>query len=65
MYQPKTGERCTCKRGVQRDNCPECEGTGWKVDFKAIREQNKNKFGGVDLPFNEENRRKFVKFMWG
>ena len=31
MYQPKTGERCTCKRGVQRDNCPECEGTGWRA----------------------------------
>ena len=38
-YQPKTGERCTCKPGVQRDNCPECEGTGWRIDFKAIREK--------------------------
>ena len=36
-YQPKTGVRCTCKRGVQRDNCPECEGTGWRIDFAAIR----------------------------
>jgi hypothetical protein len=38
-YQPKTGERCTCKRGVHRDNCPECEGTGWRIDFRAIRER--------------------------
>ena len=36
MYQPKTGARCGCKRGVQRDNCPTCEGTGWVIDFKAI-----------------------------
>jgi hypothetical protein len=36
-YQPKTGAKCGCKRGVQRDNCPNCEGTGWVIDFKAIR----------------------------
>ena len=35
-YQPKTGARCTCKRGVHRDNCPQCEGTGWVIDFRAI-----------------------------
>ncbi len=35
--QPKTGARCTCKRGVHRDNCPNCEGTGWVIDFAAIR----------------------------
>jgi hypothetical protein len=39
-YQPKTGQRCTCKRGQQRDNCPECEGTGWVIDFRKIRERN-------------------------
>lgn len=26
-YQPKTGQRCDCKPGLQRDNCPACEGT--------------------------------------
>lgn len=36
-YQPKTGARCGCKPGQQRDNCPACEGTGWRVDFAAIR----------------------------
>ena len=36
-YQPKTGARCRCKRGIQRDNCPKCEGTGWQIDFAAIR----------------------------
>jgi len=40
-YQPKTGQRCHCKRGQQRDNCPDCEGTGWIIDFRAIREANK------------------------
>jgi hypothetical protein len=39
-YQPKTGERCTCRRGVQRDNCPTCEGTGQKIDFVRIRRAN-------------------------
>jgi len=37
MYQPKTGEKCSCKRGVERDNCPDCEGTDQRIDFKAIR----------------------------
>ena len=36
-YQPKTGARCACKPGRQRDNCPTCEGTGWMIDFAAIR----------------------------
>ena len=36
-YQPKTGARCTCRPGVQRDNCPACEGTGWCLDFGKIR----------------------------
>ena len=37
QYQPKTGQACGCKRGVQRDNCPQCEGTGQRIDFSAIR----------------------------
>jgi hypothetical protein len=37
-YQPKTGERCSCKPGIYRDNCPDCEGTGWRIDFRKIRE---------------------------
>jgi hypothetical protein len=41
VYQPKTGERCSCKPGVQRDNCPDCEGTGWRIDFRAIRARTK------------------------
>lgn len=40
-YQPKTGDRCTCRPGVQRDNCPECEGTGWRIDFAKIRARHK------------------------
>ena len=39
MYQPKTGQPCHCKRGQHRDNCPDCEGTGQKIDFKAIRDR--------------------------
>lgn len=37
MYQPKTGQLCTCRPGIQRDNCTLCEGTGQRVDFAAIR----------------------------
>ena len=36
-YQPKTGQKCHCRPAVQRDNCPDCEGTGWAIDFRAIR----------------------------
>lgn len=36
-YQPKTGQPCSCKRGIERDNCPACEGTGQRIDFAAIR----------------------------
>lgn len=41
-YQPKTGQKCGCKPGQQRDNCPTCEGTGWVVDFAAIRARRTN-----------------------
>lgn len=37
MMQPKTGEPCGCKPGRVRDNCTRCEGTGWRIDFAAIR----------------------------
>lgn len=36
-YQPKTGAKCGCRRGVERDNCANCEGTGFVVDFHSIR----------------------------
>lgn len=34
-----TGASCTCRRGPQRDNCSNCEGTGRVVDFAAMRRQ--------------------------
>lgn len=37
MLQPKTGNPCHCRRGVERDNCPACEGTGQQIDFRPIR----------------------------
>lgn len=36
-WQPKTGALCSCRPGVERDNCPACEGTGQRIDFAAIR----------------------------
>lgn len=41
MIQPKTGEKCHCRKGMERDNCPTCEGTGLKIDFQAIRQASK------------------------
>ena len=38
-----TGAKCGCKRGVQRDNCPACEGAGRVIDFRAIRELREKK----------------------
>jgi hypothetical protein len=35
-YTPRTGAACGCKRGVHRDNCPNCEGTGYAIDFRAL-----------------------------
>jgi hypothetical protein len=40
MYQPKTGAKCSCISGIQRDNCPNCEGTGYIIDFAKIRSRN-------------------------
>jgi hypothetical protein len=42
-YQPKTDARCSCKLGQQRDNCPNCEGTGYVIDFQAIRDRQNEK----------------------
>jgi len=35
-WSPKTGASCSCRRGVERDNCPRCEGSGQVINFKAI-----------------------------
>jgi hypothetical protein len=32
-----TGAACGCRRGIERDNCSACEGTGRAIDFAAIR----------------------------
>lgn len=40
--QPKTGAKCSCKPGQERDNCPQCEATGWVIDFRAIRERGQS-----------------------
>ena len=37
-YQPKTGLPCHCRKGIQRDNCPTCEGTGLQIDFARLRQ---------------------------
>ena len=29
-------EGCSCKPGIERDNCPRCEGTGKTIDFNAL-----------------------------
>jgi hypothetical protein len=33
----KTLGPCSCRPGIARDNCPQCEGTGRRIDFAAHR----------------------------
>lgn len=40
-YTPKTGAACGCQPGIHRDNCPNCEGTGRAIDFRAIHAARK------------------------
>jgi hypothetical protein len=30
---PRLGP-CGCRRGIERDNCPQCEGTGQAIDWR-------------------------------
>jgi hypothetical protein len=32
---PLTGSPCTCRKGIERDNCSRCEGTGKAIDWAA------------------------------
>ncbi len=40
---PKTGAVCGCKKGIQRDNCSNCEGTGWVINFRLINQIREQK----------------------
>ena len=33
---PLTGDACYCRPGVERDNCPQCEGTGREINWTAF-----------------------------
>jgi hypothetical protein len=48
-YQPKTGRRCQCRRGIERDNCGACEGTGWQIDFAQIRARSQDRREDITL----------------
>ena len=37
-YQPSTGIPCGCRPGTSRANCPECEGTGFRINHALIRQ---------------------------
>jgi len=51
-YTPKTGQKCHCKKGIERDNCPSCEGSGQVIDFKAIHQLR----GLLNLLHNSEEK---------
>lgn len=34
---------CSCRKGVQRDNCPNCEGTGKAIDWRAFHATSRAK----------------------
>ncbi len=58
-YQPKTGIPCSCKPGQQRDNCPQCEGTGQQIDFAAIRAKNTEN-ESINLATPNQQKRGFI-----
>ena len=31
------GQPCNCRPGIERDNCPACEGTGTRIDYNKLR----------------------------
>lgn len=39
---PKKGA-CGCKRGIHRDNCSNCEGTGIMIDWNTFHNKLKRK----------------------
>ncbi len=53
-YQPKTGARCTCKAGRQRDNCARCEGTGMVIDHAEVRRAVKESLAAVPCISDDE-----------
>ncbi len=58
-YQPKTGAKCSCKRGVMRDNCSSCEGTGWVINFRKIRAMtNLNGYNNIVKAMGREQETK-------
>lgn len=53
--QPKTGQPCHCKPGgLYRQNCPDCEGTGERIDFAAIRNKTTEAFGPVIFSYTRK-----------
>lgn len=41
---------CHCRPGVARDNCPDCEGTGKRIDFRALRALQASPAASVTAP---------------
>lgn len=54
-YTPLTGNKCGCKRGIERDNCPNCEGTGKVINFRAIHANKQSKPAHTPTPWTEGN----------
>lgn len=47
----------------RRDNCPDCEGTGQKIDFKEIREviENPRRFDIAEILKSSKRRNKYLR----
>ena len=52
---PKTGAKCGCRHGIERDNCPNCEGTGMVINFAAIRKMQDRRHLTVWIPKESPN----------
>ena len=56
-YTPYTGAKCGCRKGLERDNCPNCEGSGYVIDFRAIHAAHE----ATEATINRANERTVAK----
>ena len=47
MNPPYTGMACGCRKGLERDNCRDCEGSGKQIDWP--------KFHKMKLDYEDPN----------
>jgi len=54
---PVTGAACGCRRGLERDNCPNCEGTGRAIDWRAFHAAKRERVAAWARRFPDDGTR--------